>query len=140
MGKSTSTGSITVACLNLTPSLCYKLENLFLVGIIPGLKEPSVEEVGHFIEPIVDMLNRSWRDSTKFDCTESSDCGRTERSMLMVIVMDLVASQKITGVASHSLKDFFCSLCGLAKPNINNLDRTTWPTRTQAIQKKAVEE
>ena len=139
-GKSTSTGSIVMACLNLPPSLRYKPENLFLVGVIPGPKEPSVEEVGHFIEPIVDMLDRSWRDGTKFDCTESSDCGRTERSMLVVIVTDLVAIRKITGVASHSSKDFFCSLCTLAKPKINNLDRTTWPTRTRAMQKKAAEE
>ena len=114
-GKSTSTGSIAMACLNLPPSLCYKSENLFLVGIIPGLKEPSVEEVGHFIEPIMDMLDRSWRDSTKFDCTESSDCGKIEHS-------GSCASRKITGVAFHSSKDSLCSFCGLAKPNINNLD------------------
>ena len=139
-GKSTSTGSIVMACLNLPPSLRYKLENLFLVGIIPGPREPSVEEVRHFVEPVVDMLDRSWRNATKFDCTESSDCGRTERSMLVVIVTDLVASRKITGVASHSSKAFFCALCGLAKPNINNLDRTTWPTRTRAMQKKATKE
>jgi hypothetical protein len=137
-GKSTSTGSIVMACLNLPPSLRNKPENLFLVGVIP--KEPSVEEVGNFVEPIVDMLDRSWRDGTKFDCTESSDCGRTERSMLVVIVTDLVACRKITSVASHSSKDFFCSFCGLAKPKINNLDRTTWPTRTRAMQKKAAEE
>ena len=111
-----------MTCLNLPPSLCYKSGNLFLVEIIPGPKEPSVEKVGHFIEPIVDMLDRSCRDSTKFDCTESSDCGRIECSMLVVIVTDLIASQKITGVTFHSLKDFFCSLCGLAKPNINNFD------------------
>jgi len=139
-GKSTSTGSIVMACLNLPPSLRYKPENLFLVGIIPGPREPSVEEVGHFIEPIVDMLDRSWRDGTKFNCTESSDCGRAERSMLVVIVTDLVASRKITGVASHSSKNFFCSLCSLAKPKINNFDRTTWPTKTRAMQKKAAEE
>jgi hypothetical protein len=137
-GKSASIGSIVMACLNLPPSLRYKAENLFLVGIIP--KEPSVEEVGHYIEPIVDMLDRSWRDGTKFDCTESSDCGRTERSMLVVIVSDLPASRKITGVASYSSKDFFCSFCGLAKPEINNLDRNTWPTRTREMQKKAAEE
>jgi hypothetical protein len=139
-GKSTSTGSIVMACLNLPPSLRYKPENLFLVGVIPGPKEPSVEQVGHYIEIIVDMLNRSWRDGTKFDCTESSDSGRTERSMLVVIVTDLVASRKIAGVASHSSKNFFCSFCGLAKAEINNFDRTTWPTKTREMQKKAAEE
>ena len=81
MGKSTSMGSIVMACLNLPPSLRYKPENLFLVGIIPGPRELSIEEGGHFIEPIVDMLDRSWRDGTKFNCTENSDCGRTEHSM-----------------------------------------------------------
>ena len=111
-----------MACLNLPPSLHYKPENLFLVGVIPGPREPSIEEVGHFIKSIVNMLNRSWRDGTKFNCTESSNCGRTERSMLAVIVTDLVASQKITDVASHSSKDFFCLICGLTKPKINNLD------------------
>ena len=60
--------------------------------------------------------------------------------MLAVIVTDLVASRKITGVASHSSKDFFCSICGLPKPKINNLDQMTWTTRTQAMQKKAAEE
>ena len=111
-GKSTSTGSIVMACLNLPPSLRYKPENLFLVGVIPGPREPSVEEVGHYIELIVDMLNTSWRDGTKFDCTESSDCGRTERSMLVVIVTDLVASRKITGVASIVLNYFFARSVG----------------------------
>ena len=129
-----------MACINLPLSLCYKPENLFLIGVIPGPREPSIEEVGHFIEPIVNMLNRSWRNGTKFDCTESSNCERTECSMLTVIVTDLVASRKITGVASHSSKEFFCSLCGLAKPEINNFDRTTWPTRTRVMQKKAAEE
>ena len=81
-----------MACLNLPPSLCYKPKNLFLFGVILGPREPFVEEVGHFIEPIVNMLNRSWRDGTKFNCTKSSNCGRTECSMLAVIVTDLVAS------------------------------------------------
>ena len=139
-GKVTSTGSIVMACLNLPPSLRYKPENLFLVGVIPGPSEPSVEEVEHFIAPLVEMMERSWRHGTKFERTESSKHGRTERSMLAVIVMDMVAARKITGCASHSSKDFFCSLCSLGKCDINNLDRRTWPTRTREVLKKAAEE
>ena len=139
-GKVTSTGSIVMACLNLPLNLRYKPENLFLVGVIPGPREPSVEEVEHFIAPLVEMLNRSWRHGTKFERTESSKHGRTERSILAVIVTDMVAARKITGCASHSSKDFFCSLCSLGKCDINNLDRRTWPTRTIEALKKAAEE
>jgi hypothetical protein len=41
-------------------SVRYKPENLFLVGVIPGPREPSAEEVGHFLEPFVDMLDKLW--------------------------------------------------------------------------------
>jgi hypothetical protein len=138
-GKSVSTGSIVMACLNLPPNLRYKPENLFLVGVIPGPREPSVEEVAHFIEPVVEMLQKSWREGTKFACTESSVNGRTERSMAAVIVTDMVASRKITGVASHSSKEFFCAICGLGKGKINKLDPATWPMRTREEQKVAAE-
>ncbi len=138
-GKAVSTGSMVMVCLNLPPSLRYKPENSFLL-VIPGPREPSVEEVGHFIEPVVDMLDRLWRKGTKFERTESCHDGRVERSMLAVIISDLVACRKITGAASHSSKDFFCSLCKLKKPEINNLDRTTWPTRTREELKAAAQQ
>lgn len=138
-GKSVSTGSMAMACLNLPPSLRYRAENLFLVGVIPGPKEPSVDEIEHFLTPVVEMLNRSWKEGTRFECTESSDSGRTERSMVAVIVTDLPASRKVTGVASHSFKRLFCSLCSLAKGDINNLEIKTWPTRNRQSQKEAAE-
>lgn len=80
-GKSVSTGSMVMSCLNLPPSLCYKPENSFLV-VIPGPKEPSVEGVAHFVDPVVNMLDRSWREGTKFERTESCNHGRAEQSML----------------------------------------------------------
>lgn len=119
------------------PAPCYKPENLFLVRVIPGPREPSVEEIEHFMEPMMEMLGKSWREGTRFDCTESSKGGRTECSMLAVIVTDMVASRKITGIASHSSKDFCCSFCGIGKENITNFNRVTWPTRTREMQKEA---
>jgi hypothetical protein len=138
-GKAVSAGSIVMACLNLPPSLRYRPENLYLVGVIPGPREPSVEEVEYFVRPVVEMLNRSWREGTKFS-TESAEGGRVERSMVAAIVTDMVATRKIMGIASHSSKEFFCSLCGLSKENINNLDQEAWPTRTREAQKKAAED
>lgn len=139
-GKVTSTGSIIMACLNLPPSLHYKPETLFLVGVIPGPREPSVDKVEHFIAPLIKVLDQSWSHRTKFECTESSEHGRTECLMLAMIISDMVAVWKITGCASHSSKDFFCSLCALGKGDINNLDWGAWPTRTREALKKAAEE
>ena len=135
-GKAVSTGSVVMACLNLPPSLRYKAENLFLAAVMP--KEPSVEEVGNYMEPLVEMLDKSWKNGTKFT-TESSEHGRTERSMLAVIVADLPASRKINGFAGHSAKEFMCPFCGLGRTDINNLNRATWPRKSRDMLKKAAE-
>ena len=137
-GKAVSTGSVVMACLNLPPSLRYKAENLFLAAVMP--KEPSVEEVGNYMEPLVEMLDKSWKNGTKFAQTESSELGRTECSMLAVIVADLPASRKINGVAGHSAKEFMCQFCGLGRAEINNLNRATWPKRSRDILKKVAED
>jgi hypothetical protein len=44
VGKSASTGSIVMACLNLPPHLRYKPENLYLVGILPK-REPTSKSI-----------------------------------------------------------------------------------------------
>ena len=48
-GKSHSMGAIYMICLNLPPELRFKLENVYLVGVIPGPKEPSLDEINHFL-------------------------------------------------------------------------------------------
>ena len=48
-GMKKSVGSIAMTILNLPPSLWYKTENIYLVGVIPGPKEPSLEEINHFL-------------------------------------------------------------------------------------------
>jgi hypothetical protein len=53
--------SHVLVCLNLPPSLRHEPENMFLAGVIPGPREPSVEEVAHFIDPVTEMLDRLQR-------------------------------------------------------------------------------
>jgi Transposase family tnp2 len=118
--KAVLTGSVAMACVNLPPSLRYKAKNIFLAAVMP--KEPSVEEVGNYIESLVEMLDKSWRNGTKLAQTKSSEHGRTECSMLAMVVSDLPASHKINGVARHSAKKFMCMFCGLGQGDINNLD------------------
>jgi Transposase family tnp2 len=103
--KAVSTGSVAMACLNLSPSLWYKVKNVFLAAVM--LKKPSVEEVGNYIEPLVKMLDKLWKNDTKFAHIESSEHGRTMPLMLTMVVSDLPASRKINGVAGHSAKKIY---------------------------------
>ncbi|KAF9224267.1 hypothetical protein BS17DRAFT_704264 [Gyrodon lividus] len=59
-------GSIVMALLNLPPSLQYRAENLYLVGIIPGPREPSLEEINHSLHPLVNFFLPAWKDGTWF--------------------------------------------------------------------------
>ncbi len=59
-GASTSSGVIAMACLNLPVDIRYKPENIYISGIIPGPKEPSLTEINHFIAPLVDDLKAAW--------------------------------------------------------------------------------
>lgn len=138
-GKSASTGSIVMACLNLPPSLRYKPENLFLVGVIPGPKEPSLDEINHFMRPLVDNLLPSWEHGTWFSSTHRHPQGRRERSAIAVVVTDLPAARKVTGLASYAFKKHFCSLCLLSKPDINNINHLQWARRTQEAHLEAAE-
>ena len=59
-GKKKSIGLILPVCLNLPPKVQYKLENMFLFGIIPGPSKPLLTCLNHYLCPLVDMLLEFW--------------------------------------------------------------------------------
>jgi hypothetical protein len=61
-GKVASVGSIVLSCLLLPPNMRNKPENLYLVGIIPGPREPSGDKIDHFLRPLVNIMKESWTD------------------------------------------------------------------------------
>jgi Transposase family tnp2 len=128
-GKKASVGVISMTCLNLPPNLRYKSENIYIAGIIP--KEPSVDQMNHFLAPLVDDLLPCWSDGTWYTATYMHPRGRRARSALGPLICDLLAARKVVGCASHSAS-WFCSLCNLRKSNINNLDMTMWRRQTFA--------
>jgi hypothetical protein len=75
-GKKKSVGSIAMTILNLSPSLWYKPENIYLVGVIPGPKEPFLEEINHFLRLLVNFFLAAWRVGTWFTKTTAHDMGR----------------------------------------------------------------
>ena len=54
-----SVGVIYLSVLNLPPGIRYKLQNICLIGIIPGPKEPE-NSVNEYIKPLVNDLKELW--------------------------------------------------------------------------------
>ncbi|KAG2064014.1 hypothetical protein BDR04DRAFT_1036466 [Suillus decipiens] len=99
-----------MACLNLPLDIRYKLENMYLAGIIPGLKQPSLENLNHYICPLINDLVDAWQHGIKFSNTACYPHGRLTHSAVTAVVCDLPTAHHIAsmaGVSSH----FYCSAC-----------------------------
>jgi len=64
-GTSSVTG-IYMACLNLPADIRYNTENMYLCGVIPGPKKPSLEQINNFIRPLVNELLEFWNPDVFF--------------------------------------------------------------------------
>ena len=91
-GRSATVMGLYMVCLNLPPEVCFKSENMFLASIIPGLKEPSMEEINNFLHPLVDDLLESYETGVYYACTWKYPNGRKMRSTLALIICDLPAA------------------------------------------------
>lgn len=135
---SASVGVIALCCLNLPITERYKPENMILLGLIPGPRDPPIEALNHFIRPIVDDFIILWESGLQLVSKGSSDVGaRFEyvRAAVLAVVTDLPASKKLTGNMSYS-SNSPCTICGIRKVDLSNLDRSTWPIRTVEQHRK----
>lgn len=138
-GSTYSAGVIFMVCLNLPPAIRYKRENIYLVGVMPGPKSPSLHQVNHFLNPLVRELNVSWSRGVYYSRTAYREQGRLTRCAALPLICDLGAGRKTSGQASHSAA-MFCSFCQLLKSSINDLDRTSWPRRDCHAFRRCAEE
>ncbi|RPD52425.1 hypothetical protein L226DRAFT_436666, partial [Lentinus tigrinus ALCF2SS1-7] len=102
---------------------------IYLAGVLPGPKSPSLQEVNHYIEPLIPELLELWFHGVSYSRTARHTEGRIVRGALIPVVADLGAIRKTTGHASHSAT-YFCSFCQLKKKDINQVDPAKWPRRT----------
>ncbi len=120
-GKKHSTGAIYMVCLNLPPYLRYQMENVFLVGIIPGPRQPEKDQINYLLAPLVDDLDRLYHRGVRYSKTPCYSKGRRIRVMLGPLVCDLPAARQIAGFGSHA-HTHFCSMCKLEKDDMEELD------------------
>ncbi|RXW14134.1 hypothetical protein EST38_g11717 [Candolleomyces aberdarensis] len=135
-GKKVSIGAIYMVCLNLPPSIRYKLENIYLVGIIPGPRPPSLHDLNHLLNPLVDDFLLLWRQGFYLSRTCLHPHGIRVRGAIIPLICDLPAARHMSGFASYS-HTIFCSECKQTLPNINDLNHTCWTPRTWEEHRKA---
>ena len=127
LGAHNSIGSITLICLNLPPEERYKISNIFLFGVIPGPKEPSLEQVNHLLSPLVTELQSFWK-GVRFKSTALHASGRVIRAAVFPLIADLPALRKTAGFGSHAAT-LFCSFCLTDKKEIEEIDPAKFPPR-----------
>jgi hypothetical protein len=121
-GKKASSTAIYMVCLNLPPSIRYKAENMYLAGIIPGPREPSLTQINHLLEPLVEELLELWTPGVWLNRTPQWEYGRIIRGALVPLVCDLKAARQVMGHGSHSARKF-CSICQLSRDEIDVIDK-----------------
>ena len=109
-----SEGAIYLSILNLPRQDRYLQENIILVGVIPGPKEPSLH-INTFLKPLVAELNNLWNGVILKD---HDGISVIVRAALLCSSCDIPANRKVCGFVSHNaLKG--CSKCLLSFQLIN---------------------
>ena len=139
-----SIGVIYLVIENLPRSERYKLENLIIVGCIPGPKEPK-KHINSFLKPLVDELLDLWegvilRTSSLFGFV-------FVRCALTCVTCDLPATRKVCEFTSFSSsrgcskcdKEFTCASFG-EKLDYSGFNRDRWHARSHKEHLKQVSE
>ncbi|PLW47246.1 hypothetical protein PCANC_12430 [Puccinia coronata f. sp. avenae] len=125
-GKHASFTFMMLVCLSLPVSLRYLPKNVFLFGIAPGPKEPSLEQTNQIFRPLVEQLKSLWNPGVYLSQTFQHPQGRLICAALLPFFDDLPALQRSLGFAGHNAKRMF-SFCLIDKKDIKNFDKQTWP-------------
>ncbi len=133
--QTVSSTAIWLILLNLPPHLRYCPDNMFLVGIIPGLKKPSLSDINHSLKLLVEVLLEFFEPGMCYSRMVRRSQGCRVRAILVPIVSDMLATRQAGRFASPTVTKF-CTCCDLNVQDIENLDRSTWPERdiVQQIQ------
>lgn len=126
--QSVSSTAIWLTLLNLPPHLRNRPENMFLAGVIPGPRKPSLSDVNHSTKLLVDILLEFFDPGVWYSRTARHRQGCRVRAILVPVVSDMLAARQAGGFASPTAT-FFCTLCNLKIQDIENLDKPTWPER-----------
>ena len=134
-----SVGAIYLVLLNLPRSQRFKLENMILVGIIPGPTEPSLH-LNSYLDPLVDELNFLF--DVGIEVSGSSHNNVIVKAALLLVACDIPAARKVCGFLGHAgcskcLKEFVSGGFG-EHVSYGGFDEC--PLRTETIHRQHAQE
>lgn len=133
-GRHTSITFIVLVCLTLPVQMRYQPENIFLVGIVPGPREPSLEQMNWVLLPVVTQLKSLWNQGLLLSRTHRHKNGRLIRAALLPFLADIPALRRSLGFPS-ARATYFCSMCLLKRSQVKNFNLSSWPPRTTCQHK-----
>jgi hypothetical protein len=137
MAGSYSVGAIYMTNLNLPREERYLLQNIILIGILPGPHETSRLQLQCVLEKLVDELLQL-HDGSITRPTLQHPCGRKLRAFLLCVICDEPASRATCGFMNHAAK-VNCAYCTSAKVGHNDLTSTgadhKWKLRTDGTHR-----
>ncbi|OAD72410.1 hypothetical protein PHYBLDRAFT_102373, partial [Phycomyces blakesleeanus NRRL 1555(-)] len=78
----------------------FKPENIILVGLMPGPKEPKTDEINSYLEPLVDDLKQLYVGMRI--PTHEFPNGVSVRAALLMVTCDIQATRKTSGFTVHN--------------------------------------
>lgn len=121
--KTKSIASMYLALINLPIQFRYRLENVCIVGMIPG-GEPLVEDqqINNFLRPLTNDLKILWNPGVFLLSTFRYPEGRSINGALGLIINDLKAARPVGGfvATSHTV---LCSCCDCRKEDLHDVDK-----------------
>ncbi|KAF8586069.1 hypothetical protein K439DRAFT_1646387 [Ramaria rubella] len=119
--------------------LHWKVENMYLVGLAPGLQSPSRHQINHILKPLVDELKQFWKPGIFIAITTLFPEGHLVQAALGPVKSDMLPAHQIAGFAPHSSHNF-CSFCQLQAKDTEDFDSSKWPRWSWAEHLRIVRE
>lgn len=128
-----SVGGVYLTIQNLPRHLRYKEENIMLIGLISGLREPKLT-INSYLSPLVEELKLFWEKGVQL--TAYNGTRVTFPLALSCISCDIPASRKVCGFLGHNAK-YGCNKCmkpfettAPGQTNYSGYDRNSWVSRS----------
>ena len=135
-----SIGAIYLTIMNLPRPARFRQENVMLVGLILGPKEPK-HDVNSQLKPLVEELLEFWDGI--FLNVGSNNRARV-RCALLCVAADVPASRKVCGFLGHA-GQLGCSKClkifpgRLGNRDYSCFNRPQWPLRDKDLHRRNID-
>ena len=127
-----SVGGIYISIINLPRELRYRPENIMIVGLIPGPREPQ-RDINTFLRPLVSELLDLF-NGVEFKIFDEGNTQKI-RCLLLCVACDIPAGRKVCGFLGH-MANLGCSKCfkkfsgSLGNKDYSGFERPTWRSRS----------